>query len=159
MLNTLNILPRIFGVHFSHDAIPLDFGLVSEQFTKEVISETRKRAFRDLGIDKPYFHSLDFGESFGFCWVFLPGFAFASFFRAVVVLKVTLEAASRSASNPFFSMNHAKDLRCFTYSSQSAPLPRRLCLDSPLGVLILTVPRKVLTSRPFLDTAYGMGGR
>ena len=40
VLNTLNILPMIFGVHFSHDAIPLDFGLVSEQFTKEVISKT-----------------------------------------------------------------------------------------------------------------------
>ena len=53
MLNTLNILPRIFGVHISHDPIPLDFGLVSEQFMKEVISETRKRAFQDLGIDKP----------------------------------------------------------------------------------------------------------
>ncbi len=39
MLNTLNILPRIFGVHISHDPIPLDFGLVSEQFMKEVISK------------------------------------------------------------------------------------------------------------------------
>jgi hypothetical protein len=60
-------------MHFSHDVIPLDFGLISERFTKEVISKTRKRAFRDLGIDKPYFCSLDFGKSFGFCWVFLPG--------------------------------------------------------------------------------------
>jgi hypothetical protein len=34
VLSTLNILPRGFGVHFSHDAIPLDFELVSEQFTK-----------------------------------------------------------------------------------------------------------------------------
>ncbi len=61
MLNTLNILPRIFGVHINHNPIPLDFGLVSEQFTKENISKTRKRAFPNLGIDKPYFCSLDFG--------------------------------------------------------------------------------------------------
>jgi hypothetical protein len=72
VLNTLNILPMIFGVHFSHDAIPLDFGLVSEQFTKEVISKTRKRAFCNLGVDKPYFCSLDFGESFGFAGSFSP---------------------------------------------------------------------------------------
>jgi hypothetical protein len=70
--NTLNILPRIFGVHISHNPIPLDFGFVSEQFTKEVISEARKHAFRNLGIDKRYFCSLDSGKSFGFCWVFLP---------------------------------------------------------------------------------------
>jgi hypothetical protein len=76
VLNTLNILPRIFGVHISHDPIPLDFGLVSEQFTKEVISETCKRAFCDLGIDKLYFCSLDFGKSFGFCCVFLPDLSF-----------------------------------------------------------------------------------
>ncbi len=78
MLNTLNILPRIFGVHISHNPIRLDFGLVSEQFTKEVISETSKRAFHELGVDKPYFCSLDFGKSFGFCWVFLPD---SSFFK------------------------------------------------------------------------------
>ncbi len=72
VLNTLNILPRIFGVHISHFPIPLDFGLVSEQFTKKVISKTRKHAFRDLGFDKPYFCSLESGKSFHFCWVFLP---------------------------------------------------------------------------------------
>ncbi len=76
MINTLNIIPRIFGVHISHDLIPLDFGLVSEQFTKDVISKTCKRAFRNLSIDKPYFRNLNFGKSFGFCWVFLPGSSF-----------------------------------------------------------------------------------
>ncbi len=62
MLNTLNIFPRSFGVHFSHDAIPLYFGLVSEQFTKEVIGKTRERAFRDHGADKVSL--LDFAGSF-----------------------------------------------------------------------------------------------
>ena len=81
MFNTINILPRIFGVHISHDLIPLDFGLVSEQFMKEVISETRKCAFRNLGIDKPYFCSLNFGESFGFFWVFFPGLSFRKLFQ------------------------------------------------------------------------------
>jgi hypothetical protein len=81
VLNTLNILPRSFGVHCSQDAIPLDFGLVSEQFTIEVISETRKHAFRNLGIDKPYFCSLNFGESFGFFWVFFPGLSFRKLFQ------------------------------------------------------------------------------
>ncbi len=76
MLNTLNILPRIFGVHISHDPIPLDFKLVSEQFLKEVISKTSKRAFHNLGVDKPYFCSHDSGKSFGFCWVFLPMLSF-----------------------------------------------------------------------------------
>jgi hypothetical protein len=52
-----------------------------------------------------------------------------------------------------------KNMRCFTYSSLSSPSPKKLCLDSPLGVLILMVSHEVLTSRPFLDTAYGMGGR
>jgi hypothetical protein len=29
-----------------------------------------------LALTKPYFCSLDFGESFGFCWVFFPGLSF-----------------------------------------------------------------------------------
>jgi hypothetical protein len=72
VLNTLNILPRSFGVHFSHDVIPLDFGLVSEQFTKEVISETRKRAFHDLGIDKPYFRASTLVSLLAFAGSFSP---------------------------------------------------------------------------------------
>jgi hypothetical protein len=152
VLNTLNILPRIFGVHISHDPIPLNFGLISEQFTKEVISKTRKHAFRGLDFDKPYFRSLDSGKSFGFCWVFLPMLSFCKL----------LQGCSRAQSNflyPFFSINWKKDMRCFTYSSPSDSLTKRLCLDSPLGILILMVSCKVLMSRPFLDTAYGMGGR
>ncbi len=89
MFNILNILPRIFGVHISHDPIPLDFGLVSEQFTKEVISETRKHAFHNLGFDKPYFCSLDAGKSFGCCWVFLPMLSFCKL----------LQGCSRTQSN------------------------------------------------------------
>ncbi len=85
-------------------------------------------------------------------------FYITSFFKAVVALKVTMEAASRSALYPFFSINRVKDIRCFTYSSPPAPLPRRVSLDSPSGVLILIVSYKVLKSKPFLDTAYGMGG-
>ena len=76
MLNTFYILAMIFGVHNSHNPIPLDFWLISEQFTKEVISETRKRAFRDLGFNKPYFRSLDSGKSLDFCWLFLPMLSF-----------------------------------------------------------------------------------
>jgi hypothetical protein len=81
-----------------------------------------------------------------------------SFFRAVVALKVTFAAASRSALYPYFSMNWKKDMRCFMYSSPSALLPRRVCLDSPSGILTLIVSREVLTGKPFLDTAYRMGG-
>ncbi len=62
-----------------------------------------------------------------FAGSFSPALAFAGFFKAVVVLKVTLEAALRSVLYPFFSMNRAKDMWCFTYSSPSAPLPRRPC--------------------------------
>jgi hypothetical protein len=64
---------------------------------KEVISKARKGALRDLGIDKPYFRSLDFGEYFGFCWVFSPGLRFYKLLQGFA-LKVTLEAGSRSAS-------------------------------------------------------------
>ncbi len=159
VLSTLNILPRIFGVRFSHNAIPLDFGLVSYQFTKEVISKAWKGPLRDLGVDKLTFAALTSVSLLSFAGSFSLVWAFTSFFRAVVVLKVTLEAASRYASYPFFSMNRVKDIRCFTYSSLSAPSPRRVCLDSPLGILILIVSLKVLKSKPFLDTAYGMGGR
>jgi hypothetical protein len=158
VLNTLKILPRSFGVHFSHDAIPLDFGLVSEQFTKEVISETCKHAFHNLGVDKPYFCSLDFGESFWLCWVFLPGLSFCKLVHGCSRAQSNLCGRFEIFSYPFFSMNRKKDMRCFTNSSPFAPSPKRVCLDSPLGVLILTVSCKVLTSRPFLDTAYRMGG-
>ncbi len=159
MLNPLNILPRIFGVHISHDLIPLDFGIISEQFTKEVISKTLKHAFRNLGFDKPYFCSLNSGKSFGFCWVFLPMLSFCKLLQGCSCAQSNLCGRFEIFLYPFFSINWKKDMRCFTYSSPSAPLPKRLCLDSPLSVLILTVSRKVLTSRQFLDTVYGMGGR
>ncbi len=56
---------------------------------KEVISETRECAFRDLGNDKPYFRSLNFGESFGFCWVFFLGLSLCKL----------LQGCSRAQSN------------------------------------------------------------
>jgi hypothetical protein len=73
VLDTLNVLSRIFGVHISHDPILLDFGLVSEQFTKVVISETHKRAFHNLALISLSFAALtlvsllSFAESLSPC--------------------------------------------------------------------------------------------
>ncbi len=159
MLNTLNILPRIFGEHISHDPIPLDFGLVSDQFTKEVLSKTHKRAFRNLGVDQPYFRSLDSGKSLGFFWVFLPMLSICKLLQGCSCVQSDLGGLFKISLVSFFLHEMEKRNEVLHILFPSAPLPKRLCLDSPLGILILTVSHEVLRSRPFLDTAYGMGGR
>ena len=70
LFDTLNILPRSFDVRFSHDTISLSFGVVFEQFAKEIIGKSSGGALRDLGFNELFFCCLDFSESYGFCWVF-----------------------------------------------------------------------------------------
>jgi len=81
VFGTLNILPRIFGVHFSHYAILLHCGVDFDQFAKEVIGEACGGALHNLGFSEIFFRSLDFGESFGFCWVLSPVWNFYMFLQ------------------------------------------------------------------------------
>jgi hypothetical protein len=158
VLNTLNILLRIFGVHISHNPIPLDFGLVSEQFTKEVISETCKHAFHDLGIHKPYFCSLNSDKSFGFCWVFLPMLSFCKLLQGCSCAQSDLGGRFEISLVSFLlhEMEERHEVLHVLFPVRS--VAKKTLLGFSFGHFDLNSFSRVLTSRPFLDTAYGMDG-
>ena len=72
MLNTPMIQPWIFGVHVSHDAIPLNCRVVFDLLLKEVIGEARDGALGDLGCSELSFSCLDSDESNSFIRVTFP---------------------------------------------------------------------------------------
>ena len=75
------------------------------------------------------------------------------FFKVRLAFRTALAASARSDPYPVFSRRWSKDVRCLTYASPPAPLPRIDCLCSPSGVLILTVFLVVIISRLLLDAA------